>query len=170
MSLYSEHYLKHHGVKGMKWGVRRYQNKDGSLTPAGKKRMKLVNDAASKAEEFAGYANEYADNIEKSHKKFSRDRQSLRKEMFGDDTDKDIFDNFGRHKDEILDWTIDDMSTDARNYRKLGEAYTKRAEQFRNIGVDELDKSTIKAAKDFLKQNKYFTTYSSMREKVGIDT
>ena len=30
--------LYHHGVKGMKWGVRRYQNKDGSLTKAGKKR------------------------------------------------------------------------------------------------------------------------------------
>ena len=30
--------LYHWGIKGMKWGVRRYQNKDGSLTPAGKKR------------------------------------------------------------------------------------------------------------------------------------
>lgn len=30
--------LYHFGVKGMRWGVRRYQNKDGSLTPAGKKR------------------------------------------------------------------------------------------------------------------------------------
>lgn len=30
--------LYHWGVKGMKWGVRRYQNSDGSLTPAGKKR------------------------------------------------------------------------------------------------------------------------------------
>ena len=31
--------LKHWGIKGMKWGVRRYQNKDGSLTPLGKKRI-----------------------------------------------------------------------------------------------------------------------------------
>lgn len=33
-----EYALKHSGIKGMKWGVRRYQNKDGSLTPEGKKR------------------------------------------------------------------------------------------------------------------------------------
>lgn len=36
--LISTYELYHHGIKGMKWGIRRYQNKDGSLTPAGEKR------------------------------------------------------------------------------------------------------------------------------------
>lgn len=34
---YESNYLAHHGVKGQRWGVRRYQNKDGTLTEMGKK-------------------------------------------------------------------------------------------------------------------------------------
>lgn len=33
-----DNHLEHHGIVGMKWGVRRYQNKDGTLTNVGKKR------------------------------------------------------------------------------------------------------------------------------------
>lgn len=35
-------YLKHYGILGMKWGVRRFQNKDGSLTPEGKRRYQKM--------------------------------------------------------------------------------------------------------------------------------
>lgn len=40
MQYFTEDYLEHHGVPEQKWGVRRYQNKDGSLTPRGRKRLK----------------------------------------------------------------------------------------------------------------------------------
>lgn len=41
-------YIEHHGVKGMKWGIRRYQNPDGSLTAKGKQQQQ-TNDAKVKA-------------------------------------------------------------------------------------------------------------------------
>lgn len=40
-------YLVHHGIKGQKWGVRRFQNEDGSLTPAGKRAKQIARDAGS---------------------------------------------------------------------------------------------------------------------------
>lgn len=38
MEYYNENYLQHYGIKGQKWGVRRFQNADGTLTAKGKKR------------------------------------------------------------------------------------------------------------------------------------
>lgn len=49
----TSNYLQHHGVIGQKWGIRRYQNKDGSLTARGKKHQEAGNKkAAKKAAEF----------------------------------------------------------------------------------------------------------------------
>lgn len=37
-----DYYISHHGVKGQKWGIRRYQNPDGTLTEEGKKRYEKI--------------------------------------------------------------------------------------------------------------------------------
>ena len=42
MITYKDEYLMHYGIPGMRWGVRRYQNPDGSLTAKGKKRYSTV--------------------------------------------------------------------------------------------------------------------------------
>ena len=39
MGYYDKDYLKHHGILGQKWGVRRFKNADGTLTEKGKARM-----------------------------------------------------------------------------------------------------------------------------------
>lgn len=46
--LYDNLYLEHHGILGQKWGIRRYQNPDGSLTEAGKKRYNKISEKYDK--------------------------------------------------------------------------------------------------------------------------
>ena len=61
--------LYHHGIKGQKWGIRRFQNKDGSLTKAG---LKRYSDSASSAASAVGKAiakggKKVAEKISKKH-------------------------------------------------------------------------------------------------------
>lgn len=53
----NELYIYHHGIKGMKWGIRRFQNKDGSLTSAGKKRYGMTKKQVKRAIRKSGNEN-----------------------------------------------------------------------------------------------------------------
>lgn len=79
-------YLEHHGILGMKWGIRRYQNKDGSLTEEGRKHRglrrketaeeKAAREEAKKTEEhekLKKYVREHPSKIYKHRTEFTQD-------------------------------------------------------------------------------------------------
>lgn len=98
--VYSENYLAHHGIKGQKWGVRRFQNADGTYTAAGevrygrsRKQADLKQDPRyksalsasnkqgvvgdlNKATKAAKDINDSSTNIEKMHYKYKAKRMS----------------------------------------------------------------------------------------------
>lgn len=60
--------LYHHGILGQKWGVRRFQNRDGTLTSEGRKRYNVDIDSAK---EKVKVANEQAKRARRSYNKYS---------------------------------------------------------------------------------------------------
>ena len=69
--------LYHYGIKGMKWGVRRYQNKDGSLTGAGKRRFKKVSNDPEKQKKEKESAKRLLDARAQQEKEASKDFKEL---------------------------------------------------------------------------------------------
>ena len=89
MIFYETNVLAHHGILGMKWGVRRYQNKDGSLTSEGKRHLKTANAYKEKREAV----NKEMDSLMKKNKKLSKDFGGSSKNV--DDTELFEFTAYG---------------------------------------------------------------------------
>lgn len=63
-----ENYLEHHGIRGQKWGIRRFQNKDGTLTAAGKKRKTEEDDVQTKKKQTEGNDSQARKGLSKGQK------------------------------------------------------------------------------------------------------
>ena len=70
-------YLAHHGIKGQRWGVRRFQNPDGSLTEKGKRRMKTLQGKSDKLDAKKAKLNSPKNMVKLSqYKSLSADRHA----------------------------------------------------------------------------------------------
>lgn len=96
-------YLEHHGIRGQRWGVRRFQNRDGSLTNAGRKRLGYATKGAaqtvSKAFKAGVKAGGNAVKAVKAHhekkeaEKLQKKKDKASKTRLGVMANKDLFTN-----------------------------------------------------------------------------
>lgn len=106
--------LKHHGILGQKWGVRRYQNSDGSLTPAGLKRRAQQID-----KDNAKFLKKYGDTINKKVEKVVEPYMKV-------------------YAERELNTSLRKLKKNGRDSRNYINAYNKRLAQLMNTAVGDL--------------------------------
>ena len=124
--------LYHHGVLGMKWGVRRYQNADGTLTELGKKHLSKDSNKFNKLEK--NY-NKKSYNLSKRQQKF----QKVSKRPTITDTDLEIKRRQGAK-----------LSKAYRSYIKAGNKFVKNYDHMKDTyGLDNLSSYQIDKGKTY---------------------
>ncbi len=142
--------LIHYGVLGMKWGVRRYQNKDGSLTSAGKKRISKEYKKASIAGDKnlrKRYNSIYVDSYNKTANKMNSGGiekfNKEQKEKYGENYaqregyESDYINMFNKELSKTLNKSLLDFTISDKNYRKADEL----VKRYNMTSWDELAKS-----------------------------
>ena len=122
--------LYHFGIKGMKWGVRRYQNKDGSLTSAGKKKYskeykKQVKKVTQDIRNNLGRLSDEA-NVEVAER-FNREQERKygKNYMDRDEYALEFDEAYINNYDKVFDRKLSDFIQSNENYRKSKELVDK---------------------------------------------
>lgn len=140
--------IEHHGILGMKWGVRRYQNADGTLTESGKKHY---------SKEYKKYASKATNDYQKSSQKiyvdaYNKSAREQNENMAKKDKNKYSVDEWNKMWEDSFQELFDKNYADAKlqffenndNYKKAIEI----ADNFGLIKYDELAKDNA----DFIKE------------------
>ena len=126
--------LYHWGVKGMKWGVRRYQNKDGSLTDKGKKRYrdamsyrakgKTADKLRKEAFDYAKNTDEFKEAVDRIKNTNHMKRQRYMNDMFENHQDspefvqarKEVLDKYRKEDPDDRNRSDDDLIKDYNHH------------------------------------------------------
>lgn len=161
-----ESYLQHHGIKGQKWGVRRYQNSDGSLTDAGKKRY--MKDASREIRR-TGYAANTMGRVLGSSKVSNRRISKAAKSY----VDWMNYLDESKQKYNITDWTDFDGNPHLREVQKhansMYKSYSREIDSIcRDVLGDVYNKPVKTLNGDTYGEHMYHYLNASMQAHAGI--
>lgn len=141
---YEDHCFAHHGILGQKWGVRRFQNKDGSLTSEGKSRYKKDENGdftIPKGSNIYRLSNSREDKTYDNKKYVSLNTEDHRKwqKYLGD-----TYNKRGQQAYNVIYESVNDLKI--ANYEKVGQIWLEKKLKDPEYGKRSVD-DTIFSAK-----------------------
>lgn len=152
--------LQHHGIMGQKWGIRRYQNADGSLTKEGQKRYNTIRGASAYARDMGdfwkrSYDDEKA-NLEAYEKKYSgKDGlKRYKKEVFDYDMSDGDLDSLYLDKEAERDMKNDIkyMTENMNSMKVLAQEMYNIAAEYSSYSLDQIPDKKLKEGEKYAKK------------------